>query len=400
MNRIAICLAICALLPSLAVAQEKVQWQQDVEKAKALAISDSKLVVLHFSGTWCKPCQELERFVFVHPSLVRHLNGNVVPVKVDVDQSPQLASEYGVQAVPTVVIFNAAGKVLVNRSSPRSADDYIAMLEHAEKLQVEQVSTPAGPAMTEFQRVVQASRNGDFRATANTQPTMGETPSVNNSNDFRARGSSHAPLKTWPPSTDLAEQKASITPETASVLPPSTGSFQTRAGDFQPKATKSEAIRNPYTAQPQTSATEKIAAEKPLAQPQATGRPPIGMDGYCPVTLINNQRWTKGDAEWGCIHRGKLFLFVSKETRDQFLLDPESYSPLLGGVDPVAFHEQGTLIEGKRNMGVFYETDEGRQVIVLFHSSETREQFEREPTKFIQAVRMASQSLDQNTKLR
>jgi len=60
-------------------------------------------VLLEFGAEWCGPCKvvapELE-------ALARELEGKAKVVSVDIDKSPLLAREMGVQSVPTFVVFH------------------------------------------------------------------------------------------------------------------------------------------------------------------------------------------------------------------------------------------------------------------------------------------------------
>ncbi len=48
-------------------------------------------------------------------------------------------------------------------------------------------------------------------------------------------------------------------------------------------------------------------------------RPGAGLDGYCPVTLVEQEKWVKGDPKWGAHHRGRLYFFISPEAQQRFL---------------------------------------------------------------------------------
>jgi thioredoxin len=69
-------------------------------------------VLVEFSAEWCGPCK------IVEPELValsHELEGKAKIVKIDIDRSPNIARQLGVQSVPTFVVFHqgrpAAGKV-------------------------------------------------------------------------------------------------------------------------------------------------------------------------------------------------------------------------------------------------------------------------------------------------
>lgn len=114
--------------------------------------------------------------------------------------------------------------------------------------------------------------------------------------------------------------------------------------------------------------------------------PPLGLEGFCPVSLVTSRAWKKGDDRFGCLHRGKLYLFVDAESRDRFLQEPDRYAPMLGGYDPVAFLERRELIEGRREFGVFVDDR-----IVLFADEAALLRFESNSQPYLAAVEEANQ---------
>ena len=116
----------------------------------------------------------------------------------------------------------------------------------------------------------------------------------------------------------------------------------------------------------------------------------FALHGKCPVTLMMESRWVDGDPKFGCVHRGRTYLFVSKLHLHSFQADPDKFSPLLAGYDPVIYHERGDLVEGSEVHGVFMGKLPNQR-IVLFSSAETRAKFEAGPnTKdYIETVRQA-----------
>lgn len=67
----------------------------------------NKVVVVDFFATWCGPCKMLAP---VFDSLSEELT-DVDFVKVDIDQSLELAQKFGITTVPTMMIFKD-GKVV------------------------------------------------------------------------------------------------------------------------------------------------------------------------------------------------------------------------------------------------------------------------------------------------
>ena len=71
-------------------------------------ISGDQLVLVDFFATWCQPCK------MMHPILeqVKEVLGDRIRIiKVDVDKYGVTASQYGIQSVPTLMLFRR-GEVL------------------------------------------------------------------------------------------------------------------------------------------------------------------------------------------------------------------------------------------------------------------------------------------------
>lgn len=72
------------------------------------SFKSGKVALLDFSATWCGPCQVLSPIV---DKLAAEFKGKVNVGKVDIDEDPDLAGQFGVMAVPTLVFFKD-GKVV------------------------------------------------------------------------------------------------------------------------------------------------------------------------------------------------------------------------------------------------------------------------------------------------
>lgn len=65
-------------------------------------IQKEPLVLVDFFATWCGPCKmlapELEK-------LAERFEGKLTVIKVDVDESGDLAMKFGIMSVPTMILF-------------------------------------------------------------------------------------------------------------------------------------------------------------------------------------------------------------------------------------------------------------------------------------------------------
>ncbi len=70
-------------------------------------LNSKELVLVDFFATWCGPCK------MVAP-ILEDLESEMIDikfVKIDVDESPSVANQYGIQSIPTLKVFKD-GKVV------------------------------------------------------------------------------------------------------------------------------------------------------------------------------------------------------------------------------------------------------------------------------------------------
>ena len=65
-------------------------------------LQDEKLVIVDFWATWCGPCRMLSPLV---DELAEKYEGKVKFGKINVDEQPRLAMNYGVESIPTLLLF-------------------------------------------------------------------------------------------------------------------------------------------------------------------------------------------------------------------------------------------------------------------------------------------------------
>ncbi|MFC1916162.1 thioredoxin [Chloroflexota bacterium] len=59
-------------------------------------------VLVDFWAAWCGPCRMVAPIV---EELAEEYEGRVGFVKLDVDQNPKTASQYGIMSIPSLIIF-------------------------------------------------------------------------------------------------------------------------------------------------------------------------------------------------------------------------------------------------------------------------------------------------------
>lgn len=83
--------------------------QMPIKTAEELkSLTDKGTVVLDFGATWCPPCNKLAP-IFAEVSQAEEFK-NISFVKVDIEEASDLASDYSVTSIPTLVVIKD-GKV-------------------------------------------------------------------------------------------------------------------------------------------------------------------------------------------------------------------------------------------------------------------------------------------------
>ena len=82
-------------------------------------------VLVDFTATWCVHCKEVDPII---ESLMPEMSGRAKVFKLDIDESREIFTQYGLTGVPTVLFFNK-GKVEDRIVSPQSRDVYVKYLE-------------------------------------------------------------------------------------------------------------------------------------------------------------------------------------------------------------------------------------------------------------------------------
>jgi thiol-disulfide isomerase/thioredoxin len=127
----------------------------------------------------------------------------------------------------------------------------------------------------------------------------------------------------------------------------------------------------------------QLANPAPIVNGERPMLPP-GLDGYCPVTMVELDRWQPGDPRWQADFEQRSYWFAGPEQRQQFLRDPARYSPRLGGFDIVRFREQGVFVAGRREHGI--ELDQPHRFF-LFADEASLQRFWSNPGFYEAALR-------------
>lgn len=104
---------------------------------------------------------------------------------------------------------------------------------------------------------------------------------------------------------------------------------------------------------------------------------PVGLEGFCPVTLLEEARWAKGDEQFSTVYDGRRYHFAGPEQLKTFELSPEKFRVAVAGSDVVLLMDEDREVPGHRSHGLEYY-----HWIFLFESEESLQKFARNPKKY------------------
>ncbi len=427
LRRVLGAVVVVGSLARAAVGQDTLQWSTDLATAQRTAAQTNRMVLLHFWGTWCPPCMKMENEVFTKPGLGAAIHPYFVPCKIQVedDLNKDLAKQFGVDGYPCDIVLTPAGQVVSRSKGFKPAAEYLAMLNQAAQIALKNSPPAAAASVPAAPPVVVVANAAPAAPTAPNAPqaasaSQGRTAPTDDryAYYYQDRGAPKtesaaaspttaapraAPLGPTAPqpqsivSNPVAPRDVAAAPQVAAptpgaVAPPTSAS---------PATSPSPPIAAPPTTAPNVAAGRSVPPSSPSSVPSShspspnaaspnaalrlpPGTPPAALDGYCPVTVTEKMVWKRGDVRFGAIHRGRTYLFATSTEQAKFLADPDRFSPIISGNDPVVALERGEAVPGKRELGIMC----GERMI-LFASQESYDKFVKDSKRYSVEIQQA-----------
>lgn len=92
-----------------------ITWRDWDEQAFRASSSEGKPVLLALTATWCHWCHVMDQTSYSDPLVIEMVNKWFIPVRVDVDQRPDLSARYNQGGFPSLAFLDPDGLVIAGR---------------------------------------------------------------------------------------------------------------------------------------------------------------------------------------------------------------------------------------------------------------------------------------------
>ena len=91
----------------------KINWNNWSKEVFERSSKENKLILLSLSAIWCHWCHVMDETTYSDPEIIKIINENFIPVRVDVDQRPDIAERYNFGGYPTFAFLNSRGDIIL-----------------------------------------------------------------------------------------------------------------------------------------------------------------------------------------------------------------------------------------------------------------------------------------------
>lgn len=115
--------------PSADHSAEAINWMT-FDEAQKKGQAQSQKFLLYFYTDWCGYCRKLEQNTFADKAIADYINANFIPVRINSEKLPKVASRYGVGGVPDLRFLTPKGDDIARWPGYIEADRFLPLLKY------------------------------------------------------------------------------------------------------------------------------------------------------------------------------------------------------------------------------------------------------------------------------
>ncbi len=144
-----------------------------------------------------------------------------------------------------------------------------------------------------------------------------------------------------------------------------------------PAIAQSGSRQVPQRSMQKQSMQKQSMMQKTGAMEKSMMKTPVGLEGYCPVCIIDARKWEKGDPRIRSTFDGVAYYFPSSAIKAKFDRTPERYVPALNGDCIVCLEKAGKRVPGNIRHASLHN-----RRLYLFPSDKEKQMFGQNPKAY------------------
>ncbi len=114
---------------------KQIAWLYDINKAKEMAKTQNKPLMIDFSAEWCPPCLKMNDSTFSNQNVIEK-SKHFIPLKIDVDKQGDIAnkyksnaSKYGGIGIPNILFISPDSIKLAHPIGYKNPEQFIMIMD-------------------------------------------------------------------------------------------------------------------------------------------------------------------------------------------------------------------------------------------------------------------------------
>lgn len=122
----------------------EIHWQNWSENIFQTTTNQKSLILLYGESDWCHWCNFMEKTTLKDPGVIKYINANFIPVKINLSKDATLFLTYQITKLPSIIVLNSKKDVVTSFSGFMNSQELIDNLHNSsvvEKKLVKQSAT-------------------------------------------------------------------------------------------------------------------------------------------------------------------------------------------------------------------------------------------------------------------